>query len=76
MKKEYNLGALRNEIKIRFDTIIKQARKQAREAFLKPKDINSAIARARGKSKRGSREKFLEILNKAPDVEPEESDKL
>jgi len=28
------------------------------------------------RAKRGSREKFLEILRKAPDVEPEESDKL
>ncbi len=76
MKKKYNFGALHDEIKIQFDAIIEQARKQARDALLKPKDINSAIARARGKSKRGSREKFLEILNKAPDVEPAESDKL
>ena len=28
------------------------------------------------RAKRGSYEKFLEILSKAPDVEPEESDKL
>jgi len=28
------------------------------------------------RAKRGSRDKFLEILSKAPDVEPEESDKL
>jgi uncharacterized protein (DUF1778 family) len=28
------------------------------------------------RAKRGSREKFLEILNKAPDVEPEAFDKL
>jgi uncharacterized protein (DUF1778 family) len=28
------------------------------------------------RAKHGSREKLLEILNKAPDVEPEESDKL
>jgi uncharacterized protein (DUF1778 family) len=28
------------------------------------------------RAKRGSREQLLEILKKAPDVEPEESDKL
>jgi hypothetical protein len=28
------------------------------------------------RSKRGSREKLLEVLNRAPDVEPEEFDKL
>ena len=28
------------------------------------------------RAKHGNRERFLEILNKAPDVEPEESDKL
>jgi hypothetical protein len=28
------------------------------------------------RAKRGSRERLLEILNKAPDVEPEEFDKL
>ena len=28
------------------------------------------------RAKRGSRERFLEILNKAPDVEPEEFDRL
>jgi uncharacterized protein (DUF1778 family) len=28
------------------------------------------------RAKRGSREKLLAILNKAPDIEPEESDKL
>lgn len=32
-----------------FDAMIKQARKQAKEAKLKPKDIASAIAKARGK---------------------------
>ena len=31
-----------------FDTLIKQARQQAKEVGLKPKDITSAIARARG----------------------------
>lgn len=31
-----------------FDALIKQARQQAREAGLKPKDIASAVAKARG----------------------------
>jgi len=31
-----------------FDALIKQAHKQAKEAGLKPKDITSAVARARG----------------------------
>lgn len=32
-----------------FDTLIKQARKQAKEAGLKQKDITSAVAKARGR---------------------------
>jgi len=32
-----------------FETLIKRARKQAREAGLKQKDITSAIAKARGR---------------------------
>jgi hypothetical protein len=36
----------------------------------------STIEYLEKRAKRGSREKFLEILSKAPDVEPEESDKL
>jgi AbrB family looped-hinge helix DNA binding protein len=32
-----------------FDALIQQARKQAKEAGLKPKDIESAIAKARGR---------------------------
>jgi AbrB family looped-hinge helix DNA binding protein len=32
-----------------FDTLIKQARKQAKEAGLKPAHVTSAIARARGR---------------------------
>lgn len=32
-----------------FDALIKQARKQAKEAGLKPADITSAIAKARGR---------------------------
>ena len=32
-----------------FDTLIKQARQQAKEAGLKPKDIASAVAKARGR---------------------------
>lgn len=32
-----------------FDTLIKQARQQAKEAGLKPKDITSAIAKARAR---------------------------
>jgi AbrB family looped-hinge helix DNA binding protein len=32
-----------------FDALIKQARKQAKEAGLKPKDILSAVAKARGR---------------------------
>jgi AbrB family looped-hinge helix DNA binding protein len=32
-----------------FDALIKQARKQAKEAGLKQKDITSAIAKARGR---------------------------
>ena len=36
----------------------------------------STIEYLEKRAKRGSREQFLEILSKAPDVEPEESDKL
>jgi hypothetical protein len=36
----------------------------------------STIEYLEKRAKRGNREKFLEILRKAPDVEPEESDKL
>ncbi|MDL1912771.1 toxin-antitoxin system HicB family antitoxin [Chloroflexi bacterium CFX6] len=36
----------------------------------------STIEYLEKRAKRGSREKFLEILSKAPDVEPEEHDKL
>jgi len=36
----------------------------------------STIEYLENRAKRGSREKFLEILNKAPDVEPDESDRL
>jgi AbrB family looped-hinge helix DNA binding protein len=32
-----------------FDALIKQARRQAKEAGLKPKDVRSAVDRARGK---------------------------
>ena len=32
-----------------FDTLIKQARKQAKEVGLKQKDITSAVAKARGR---------------------------
>ncbi len=32
-----------------FDALIKQARKQAKEVGLKPKDIKSAISKARGR---------------------------
>ncbi len=32
-----------------FDTLIKQVRKQAKEAALKPRDIKSAIAKARSR---------------------------
>ena len=32
-----------------FDALIKQARKQAKQAGLKPSDIPSAVARARGR---------------------------
>jgi AbrB family looped-hinge helix DNA binding protein len=32
-----------------FDTLLKKARKQAKEAGLKPKDIASAVAKARGR---------------------------
>lgn len=36
----------------------------------------STIEYLERRAKRGSREKFLEILSKAPDIEPEEFDKL
>ena len=36
----------------------------------------STIKYIEKRAKRGNHERFLEILNKAPDVEPEESDKL
>jgi uncharacterized protein (DUF1778 family) len=36
----------------------------------------SAIEYLEKRAKRGSREKFLEILSKVPDVEPEAFDKL
>ena len=36
----------------------------------------STIEYLEKRDKRGSREKFLEILKKVPDVEPEEFDKL
>jgi uncharacterized protein (DUF1778 family) len=36
----------------------------------------STIEYLEKRAKRGSRDKFLEILSKAPGVEPEESDKL
>lgn len=36
----------------------------------------SAIEYLEKRAKRGSREKFLEILSKVPNVEPEEFDKL
>jgi len=36
----------------------------------------SAIEYLEKRARRGNRERFLEILNKAPDVEPEESDRL
>ena len=36
----------------------------------------STIEYLEKRAKRGSRKKFLEILRKAPDVEPEEFDKL
>ena len=36
----------------------------------------SAIEYLEKRAKRGSREKFLEILSKVPDVEPEALDKL
>jgi len=36
----------------------------------------STIEYLEKRAKRGNREKFLEILKKAPDIEPEESDKL
>jgi uncharacterized protein (DUF1778 family) len=36
----------------------------------------SAIEYLEKRAKRGSREKFLEILSKVPDVEPEDFDKL
>ncbi len=36
----------------------------------------SAIEYLEKRAKRGSREKFLEILSKVPDVEPEAYDKL
>lgn len=36
----------------------------------------STIEYLEKRAKRGSREKLLEMLKKAPDIEPEESDKL
>lgn len=36
----------------------------------------SAIEYLETRARRGSRERFLEILHKAPDVEPEELDRL
>lgn len=36
----------------------------------------STIEYLEKRAKRGSREKFLEILNKVPDVEPDEFDKI
>ncbi len=36
----------------------------------------SAIEYLEKRAQRGSREKFIEILSKVPDVEPEEFDKL
>jgi len=36
----------------------------------------STIEYLKKRAKSGSREKFLEILSKAPDVEPEERDRL
>ncbi len=36
----------------------------------------SAVEYLEKRARRGSRERFLEILNRAPDVEPEDSDKL
>jgi hypothetical protein len=36
----------------------------------------STIEYLEKRSKRGSRKRFLEILNKATDIEPEESDRL
>jgi hypothetical protein len=36
----------------------------------------STIEYLEKRAKRGNREKLLEILNKAPDIEPEEFDKL
>jgi hypothetical protein len=34
-----------------FDVLIKQARKQAKESGLKPKDVKAAIAKVRGRKK-------------------------
>jgi len=36
----------------------------------------STIEYLEKRAKRGSRERFLEILNKAPDIDPDESDRL
>ena len=36
----------------------------------------STIEYLENRAKRGNRERFLEILNQAPDVEPEEFDRL
>jgi len=36
----------------------------------------STIEYLEKRARRGSRERFLEILNKAPDIEPEEFDRL
>jgi len=36
----------------------------------------STIEYLEKRAKRGNRERFLDILNKAPDVEPDESDRL
>jgi uncharacterized protein (DUF1778 family) len=36
----------------------------------------SAVEYLEKRAGRGSRERFLEVLNKAPDVEPEEFDRL
>lgn len=69
------------------DSLLKQIKELTeREGITVEQFINSAAAEKasawmtldylRERAKRGSREKFLEIMEKVPDVEPDEEDRL
>lgn len=69
------------------DSLLKQIKELTeREGITVEQFINSAAAEKasawmtldylRERAKRGSREKFLEIMERVPDVEPDEEDRL